>query len=137
MAVLFQDIEARVTEDLQNKKFTRIAALTVFAIHKPRIFEKGLTANNTRIGEYKDGPYKELRAEKGRETGFVNLAFTEAMKRDYQPTSQGVVGYGFSRQIELDKANWNEERYKAVIFDLSDEEWQLFENTWTKLILGE
>lgn len=126
MALLFADIQEMIAGELIDGKYSRAAALSVFAIHKPRIFEQGRDANGNLIGQYVDGPYKELRREKGRETGFVNLSMTEQMKRDYQPSLTGLVGYGFTNQFNLDKSYWNEERYDKEIFALSDAEATMF-----------
>jgi hypothetical protein len=125
-----------VTEKLDNfEREQRKAALTVFAIHKPRIFERGINANGGKIGEYKDGPYKAMRAKRGRETAFVNLEMFGSMKKDYQPTKVGVVGYGFSNQKESDKADFNEERY-GLIFELTPEEAALYAQLLSDQIFG-
>jgi hypothetical protein len=114
----------------------RKAALAVFAIHKVRIFQIGNAADGTKIGEYKDGAYKTLRRKEGREVSFVNLDFRGSMRKDYQPTKTGIVGYGFSNKNELDKANWNEEHFKKAVFFLSASERQLYVDTVSDLIFG-
>ncbi len=134
---MFPDVQAKLNEQLRNGKYARIAALTVFAQHHPRIFEEGRAANGSLIGQYVEGPYKKKRAARGRETGFVNLAFTEKMKRDYQPTETGEVGYGFSEQEQFDKSEWNEKRYGKGIFELSQKEMDLFTETFQNALFGD
>lgn len=128
---MFED----VTKKLDNfEKWQRIAALTVFAKHKPRIFERGLAADGSKIGNYKDGAYKKKRAQKGRETSYVNLEMFGSMKKDYQVTKTGIVGFGFSNKTESDKAEWNEDRYGKDIFELTEEERRLYTQTLDELI---
>ncbi len=128
---MFEDI----TKKLDNfEKWQRIAALTVFAKHKPRIFERGLAADGSKIGNYEDGAYKKKRAQKGRETGYVNLEMFGSMKKDYQVTKAGIVGFGFSNKTEFDKATWNEDRYGKDIFQLTEEEGRLYTQTLDELI---
>ncbi len=127
-----------VIDKLENfKRAQRAAALTVFAIHKPRIFEEGRNSKGGKIGKYVSGS-KDKRGDK-RGGKDVILSFTEAMKKDYQPSAAdaNVVGYGFSNQVELDKANWNEERYnQAPIFLLTNRETDLYLTTLSDLIFG-
>lgn len=124
MALLFEDITAILGQEMVDGRFSRMAALSVFAIHKPRIFEQGLAADGTEIGIYVKNSVNKRGGNRGGEV--VILSFTEAMKKDYQPSTQGDVGYGFSSQVELNKSYWNEERYDKDVFALSDEESTLF-----------
>lgn len=143
--VLFEPLIDSIAKELQDGKFSRIAALTVFAVHKPRIFEKGLNAAGGVIGTYVAGsmgpPLKTIngvrRGTTNRGGNVVNLSFTEQMKKDYSMTTQGVVGYGFVNQFNFDKATWNEERYNAAIFALSEEEEDLFIETLANLMIPE
>ncbi len=130
---MFEDVIDRVSDELNDYKFSRIAALTVFAHHKPRIFEQGRNSSGAGIGFYKSDPYRKKRIAKGREVGFVNLSMTEQMKRDYQPSKEGIVGFGFSNQHNLDKANWNEDRYGDV-FELTTEEEEMYLETLSNLL---
>ena len=118
--LLFKDIQEIIANELVDGKYSRIAALSVFAIHKPRIFEQGRDAFMQQIGTYVAGSKDKRGADRG--GNMVILSFTETMKRDYQPTKAGEVGYGFSSQVELDKSFYNEERYNTKVFALSDEE---------------
>lgn len=119
---------------LQNwEVLVRKAALTVFAEHKPRIFERGKAVDGTTRG-YVDGPYKELRRKKGREVNFVNLEFTGQMKKDYQVTTSGTVGYAFTNQINSDKADGEEEYRGKIIFDLTRAEDEMYVRIMDKLI---
>ncbi len=130
---MFQDITAKLDE---FERWQRTAALTVFAVHKPRIFEQGLAGDGSGIGEYVDGPYKEKRRKRGREVDFVNLEMFGSMKKDYQPTRSGVVAFGFSNTREAEKADFNEIRYKKEIFVLTDAEAELYTTTLDRLIFG-
>lgn len=130
---MFQDITAKLDE---FERWQRIAALTVFAVHKPRIFEQGLAGDGSGIGQYVDGPYKEKRRKRGRETTFVNLEMFGSMKKDYQVTKSGLVAYGFSNTREAEKADANEIRYGKEIFVLTDSEAALYTETLDKLIFG-
>lgn len=134
---MFPEIQERIREELSTHRYSRTAALTVFAIHKPRIFEEGLAANGSSIGEYTDPAYIQKRRQAGRETGFVNLAFTEQMKRDYLPSDDGKAGFGFSDDEQKAKADFNEKRYGKPIFELSQEEEDLFVDTFEKLLFGD
>jgi hypothetical protein len=129
---MFDDLIQNIEEEQTNESLARAAALSVFAVHKPRIFEEGRNAEDKQIGEYVDGYYKEKRRKMGRETGFVNLSMTEAMKKDYQVSDSGTVGYGFSNQVQSDKADYNEERYGAIIFGLTEKEAELYVELFAK-----
>ncbi len=130
---MFEDVTKKLDE---FEKWQRAAALTVFAQHKPRIFEKGMAADGTKIGDYEDGAYKKKRAKRGRETQFVNLEMFGGMKKDYQPTKTGTVGFGFSNTTEAAKADFNEDRYQKAIFALSESERELYTRTLDNLIFG-
>jgi len=106
------------------RKAQRVAALAVFATHKPRIFESGANAEGGQIGTYVAGSKDKRKRNRGGEV--VILSFTEQMKRDYQPNTTGEVGFGFSNQFNFDKATWNETRYKALIFALTDAEEEIY-----------
>jgi len=139
---MFEDVTKKLDE---FEKWQRIAALSTFAVHKPRIFEQGRDGNNALIGQYVDGPYKEAKAEKGVTT--VNLEgvvrtrgggwrISGSMKKDYQVTKVGVVAYGFSNIKEAEKADFNEKRYGKEIFVLTESEAKLYTDTLDRLIFG-
>src|SRR6478736_5262618 len=130
--IMFKDITSKLDD---FEKWQRIAALTVFAVHKPRIFEQGKAADGTSIGKYSPG-YKAKRKSLGKETAFVNLEFYGSMKKDYQVTKSGIVGFGFSNQVEAEKADKNENHFKKVIFDLTNAEAELYTKTLDELIFG-
>jgi hypothetical protein len=129
---MFKDIIAKLKGgaflDAQRK-----AASTVFAIHKPRIFQKGLDPDGAPIGVYRPNSKDKRGDKRGGQT--VILTFAGSMKKDYQPTKDGSVGYGFSNQDEVDKANFCEERY-GEIFALSEAEAKLYMDTLTDEIFG-
>ncbi len=131
---MFEDVTKKLDE---FEKWQRAAALTVFAQHKPRIFEKGLASDGSKIGSYEDGAYKDKRQKRGRETSFVNLEMTGSMKKDYQPTKSGIVGYGFSNTTESAKADYNEDRYEKAIFALTEQERELYTRTLDNFIFGQ
>jgi hypothetical protein len=133
--LLFSDIQSMIVNELVDGKYSRMAALSVFAVHKPRIFERGLDAYGSPIGFYVADSVDKRGKNRG--GNIVILSFTEAMKRDYQPTREGIVGYGFSSQVEADKSYWNEERYNTDIFALSDEESTMFIDLLGQLMFPE
>jgi hypothetical protein len=133
--MIFNELIETLSQELVDKKFSRMAALTVFAEYSPRIFEKGIASDGTSIGEYVDGPYKKKRSELGREVGFVNLELTGTFRRDLQPTLTGTVGFAFSNDTNLKISEGLEKRYGKEIFALTEEEQELFKDTIADLII--
>ena len=135
--LFFEDIQEIIAQELIDQKFTRIAALTIFSDHKPRIFEEGIAADGNKIGDYKEGRYKQGREKLGRETGFVNLEGivwvkgqgykgSGQMKKDYGPNTFGPPGFGFTNERNLSVSFEVEKRYGTDIFALTDEEAERF-----------
>lgn len=140
MANELTNLIQRINNAIRNDNMYRIALTTGLAIHKPRIFERGLDGNGQKIGTYSTNPisiakknqarntgktyfkggYSEYKKDIGRNPGFVNLRNTDQMMGDY-----GMVGskaYGFQNSVNADKSIWMEEKYQKDIFVLSDRE---------------
>lgn len=89
-----------------------------------RIFNIGNATDGTKIGDYKDGPYKnKIRKDGGYQTGYVDLQLTGGLLFSIvvgDGVGHKVLGYN---NIEAAKiAGYNEERYKKPIFEPSAEE---------------
>lgn len=136
----------RVNVAIRSERILRVAITTVLAVHKPRIFEKGLDGNNSKIGTYGTKPisiskkaqarqtgktyfkggYAEYKKEIGKNPGFVNLRNTDQMMIDYGIVfSDGKLGLGFQNDFNGNKSNWMEGKYKKDIFDHTQEELDL------------
>lgn len=121
----------------------RIALSSVLAIHKPRIFEKGLDGTDAKIGTYSTKPisiskknqarntgktyfrggYAEYKKEIGKNPGFVNLRNTDQMRMDYGLIINGTsFGFGFQNELNYKKSQWIEEKYDKSIFDNDSKE---------------
>ncbi len=121
----------------------RIALSSVLAIHKPRIFEKGLDGTDSKIGTYSTKPisiskknqarntgktyfrggYAEYKKEIGKNPGFVNLRNTDQMRMDYGLIINGTsFGFGFQNELNYKKSQWIEEKYDKSIFDNDSKE---------------
>lgn len=103
MAKEIDDLIKRVNAAVRSDKAMRTALTTTLAVHKPRIFEKGLDANNNKIGTYSKEPisiskskqarntgktyfkggYSEYKSVIGKNPGFVNFRATDQMMMDY------------------------------------------------------
>lgn len=145
---LIQRINAAIRDD----RHLRVALTTTLAIHKTRIFEKGLDANGQKIGTYSTNPisiskknqarntgktyfkggYAEYKKDIGKNPGYVNLVNIGQMYADY-----GVVSaraYGFQNTVNNDKSIWMEEKYKKEIFSISDAELDTLANVLVEQI---
>lgn len=141
----------RINNAIRDDRHFRIALTTTLAIHKPRIFEKGLDSVGQKIGTYSTNPisisrknqarntgktyfkggYAEYKSDIGKNPGYVNLVNIGQMQHDY-----GLVGsraYGFQNAVNNDKSVWMEEKYKKEIFSISNDEL----NTLTNILLEE
>ena len=138
----------------RNDRVIRIALTSVFAVHKQRIFNKGQSAESTRIGTYSTKPlsiarknqaratgktffkggYSEYKSAVGKNPGFVNLRNTDQMMMDYtfQVIGNDTYGFGFSNDFNFDKSQWAEDKYDKNIFDESRSEGELMERILTK-----
>lgn len=146
MANEILDLVNRVNSAIRSEKVLRTAITTVLAEHKPRIFERGLDGNNSKIGTYGTNPisiskksqarqtgktyfkggYAEYKKDIGKNPGYVNLRNTDQMMIDYGIIFQGgKFGLGFQNDLNGNKSNWMEEKYNKDIFDHTPEELDL------------
>lgn len=138
----------------RNDRAIRTALTTVFAVNKQRIFNKGQTATNAKIGTYSKKPisvsrknqarqtgktyfaggYAEYKSAIGKNPGFVNLRNTDQMMMDYtfQVIGNDTYGFGFNNDLNFDKSGWMEDKYDKVIFDESPAEGALMEKILTQ-----
>lgn len=144
------NIVTKINNAIRSPQPRRIAASTVLARQKPRIFEQGLAENGSKIGTYGTNPisisknrqarntgktyfkggYAEYKTDIGKNPGYVNLDNTSQMKGDYGVIVNGdELGNGFQNDVNADKARWMEEKYGKDIFALTDSEFDLYVNT--------
>jgi hypothetical protein len=142
-----QKIVGNIKKAIVSDRPMRTALTTVLAIHKPRIFEKGLDRNKTKVGTYSTKPasiskksqardtgqtsfkggYSEYKSAIGKNPGYVNFRNTDQMMMDYQLVKSGNTwGFGFQNQTNFNKSQWLQEKYDKDSFDMSDEELNLF-----------
>lgn len=145
----------RVNKAILDDRNIRTAFTSVLAIHKPRIFEKGLAANGSKIGTYSTitasiskkrqaratgktyfkGGYAEYKRDVGKNPGYVILRDSDQMYADYGVQgSNGNWGIGFTNQFNANKSGWNEEHFNKDIFKLNDNEAQVFKNVMLEAI---
>jgi len=120
------NIVTKVNNAIRSDKIRRIALTTLLAVHKPRIFDKGLAADGSQIGTYSK-KYGEKKKLLGRNPGYVNLRLSDQMSGDYGLIVSGnEYGFGFQNSFNADKMGWNTDRYGKEIAALSDPELKLF-----------
>ena len=136
---------SKVNKAILDERNVRVALTTVLAVHKPRIFEKGLAANGSQIGTYSTKPASISKKSQARQTGqtyfkggyaessvgknpgFVILRNSDQMYQDYGVQSiGGKLGIGFTNQFNADKSGWNEEHFNKDIFQLNESEGEVF-----------
>lgn len=143
MANEYTAIIQKIQEATQSDRILRGALTTVLAIHKPRIFEKGLDAKGGKIGTYSKKPisiaanrqarntgqtyfktgYDQYKTAIGKNPGYVNLRNTDQMSSDYGLQGSGMsYGFGFQNSENYNKSQWMESKYDKDIFDVSDQE---------------
>lgn len=149
MANELTDITNRIIKAVTDDQNIRVALSSVLAVHKPRIFEQGLDRNGQKIGTYSKKPisiskkdqarntgktffkggYDEYKKAIGKNPGFVNLRNTDQEAGDYGLMgSGGNYGFGSKNDLNYEKSQWHEAKYKKEIFDLSDNELKTLEN---------
>jgi len=142
----------RVNNAIRSERVMRIAVSSVLSIHKPRIFEKGTDASNTKIGVYGTNPisiskknqakqtgktyfksgYAEYKKDIGRNPGFVILRNTDQMMIDYgMIVTGGQFGLGFQNELNYNKSIWMQEKYDKQIFGHNDQELQVLTDVLT------
>lgn len=138
-----------LNEIRKNDLVIRRSLSTVLAEQKKRIFAQGKAADNSKIGSYSTkkasiskknqarqtgkttfpGGYAEYKRLIGKNPGFVVLRNTDQMMVDYglEVLGKDTYGFGFSRDENFDKTQYNEAHFKKNIFDQSDKEGDLLE----------
>jgi len=87
-----------------------------------RIFNEGLKADGSPIGQYKNKYYQKRRSSKGRQTKYVDLQFTGDLFNSINVGElNGKPAVGITTKYGKDVAGYNEERY-GEIFQASDSE---------------
>ena len=125
MANEYLQLIDKVNRAIRSERVMRIALSSVLAIHKPRIFEKGLDGTDAKIGTYSTKPisiskknqarqtgktyfkggYAEYKKDIGKNPGFVNLRNTDQMRMDYGLIINGnSYGFGFQNELNYDKS---------------------------------
>jgi len=115
------DIIKLLEKEIPNA--SEIALNTLLGVYSYRIFNIGNATDGTKIGNYKLGPYKNKRTKQGRQTGYVDLDFTSALRFSIvvgDVGDQKVMGFNSIDQAKI--AGYQKERYKKDIFKPSDEE---------------
>lgn len=139
----------KLNSAIRSERVMRIALSSVLAIHKPRIFEKGLDGSDAKIGTYSTKPisiskknqarntgktyfkggYAEYKKDIGKNPGYVNLRNTDQMRMDYGLIINGnSYGFGFQNKLNYDKSQWLQEKYQKDIFDNDAEELDVLAN---------
>lgn len=152
MANEYLQLIDKVNNAIRSERIMRIAINSVLAVHKPRIFEKGLDGSDTKIGTYSTNPisiskknqarntgktyfkggYAEYKKEVGKNPGYVNLRNTDQMMQDYGLRINGQsFGLGFQNKLNYNKSQWMEEKYKKSIFDHDDNELKILADVLT------
>lgn len=149
MANELTDITNKIIKAVTDDQNIRVALSTVLSVHKPRIFEQGLDRNGKKIGTYSKKPisiskkdqarntgktffkggYDEYKSAIGKNPGFVNFINTGQESSDYGLLgSDGNYGFGSKNDINYQKSQWHEAKYRKEIFDLSDTEINTLQN---------
>lgn len=158
-----------VTAPETSERISQVAAVTVIAEYKDRIFVRGETTSGSPIGQYStvpfyqnpnkligvassgitpegktgqkvfkngkphktkylSGGYSELRDSTGRQSGTVDLNFSGSLQNSIKVVFEsGTSVIRYTSDIEAEKMIGNEQRFGAVISDISDEERELGE----------
>lgn len=151
----YSKIIDKLNAAIKDERFQRIAASTVLASYKQRIFAQGQDAKNSKIGTYGTKPisiskknqarqtgktyfaggYAEYKTAIGRNPGYVNLRNTDQMMMDLGLIKNGAnFAFGFQNNLNGDKSVWMEEKYNKEIFTASQQEIDLFSQTLTNLV---
>lgn len=143
MANEYVNLINKINLAIRSDQTMRKALTTVMAVHKPRIFEKGLAEDGSKIGTYGTNPisiskknqardtgktyfsggYAEYKKDIGKNPGYVILRNKDQMYADYGIVqSGGQFGFGFQNTVNADKSGWMETKYDKEIFQLTDKE---------------
>ena len=105
-----------------NQKATARAVQAIHVEIDKRIFDQGRDSKGAQIGTYSEA-YNKQRRQRGLSTGKVILQKENDMRNDWKVLILGDdFASGFSFDVNFDKSNWAEERYKKDIFDISKQE---------------
>lgn len=137
----------KIVSAIKSDKPRRIAASSLLAIQKDRIFTKGKATDGSQIGTYSTNPisisesrqarntgktyfpagYAEYKTAVGKNPGFVVLRNTDQMMGDFGVSVDGdSVTIGFQNKDNADKMGWMEEKYQRPIAENSDSEIDTF-----------
>jgi hypothetical protein len=147
VAAELTNLHKKVMDIALRGEVLRIAVTSTFAVHKPRIFEKGMSQKQGKIGKYGTNPisisksrqakqtgktyfkggYAEYKSAIGKNPGFVNLTNTGQMMADYGVIQKGKdLAYGFQNRENFEKVGWMEDKYDKDIFKVNDDELKIF-----------
>ena len=125
------------------------AVNTVFGVHRARIFEQGLDANDQQIGTYSTNPmslsksrqarntgrtffkggYAEYKTAIGKNPGYMNLRNFDQLYADYGVISgRGSIGLGFQNPVNYAKAINIQKKQGKTIFAHNAKEIDLLTN---------
>jgi len=125
------------------KELPRImAALALDAkdMIEQRVTTTGQSATGEKFGDYVEGPYKEMRNERGLETSYVDFRNTNEMWRSISVVGTKITAnlatatIGSETQDGEDKLEWQHDRYDKEVLALTQEEIKELEETATKEI---
>lgn len=137
----------KVVKAIKDPRPRKVAATTVLAIQKDRIFNKGKATDGSQIGTYSTNPisisqskqarqtgqtyfkggYSEYKSKIGKNPGYVNLRNTDQMMADFGVIQNGdELAIGFQNDANGDKMGWLEEKYGNDIAENSDKEVDTF-----------
>lgn len=145
MAKEIEELIERINRAVRSEKAMRTALTSVMSKHKPRVFESGQDAKNSKIGEYSTKPISIAKDQQARNTGktyfaggyaeykraigkggTVNFRNTDQMQMDYQIIAQGgQFAFGFQNPENWNKSQWLQDKYDKDVFDLTDDELQI------------
>lgn len=140
----YDKILSEVNAMLQADRIMIPAVNSLLAVQRKRIFQDGKATNNQKIGTYSTNPisiskskqsrntgktyfkggYRQYKSLTGKGSNYVNLRNTDQMRMDLCTMIVGrhEYGIGFSNQFNKDKSEWNEEHFKKLIFETTDQE---------------
>jgi hypothetical protein len=145
----FQQIAKKIKEVIHSDQVMRTSLTTVLSVHKPRIFQKGQDANQSKIGNYSTKPISISKSRQARNTGktyfpggyaqyksetgkggTVNFRDTDQMMMDYGLVVSGdKYGFGFQNEFNFNKSQWLQDKFDKDVFDLSNQERDLLSRT--------
>lgn len=119
----------------ETDSLLREVSTTLLAEMRDRIHERGIKSDGTQIGTYSN-TYLEYRIEQGKGSASnVTLFFTGQMQNDFSvaPVGENAYGLGYSNRLNLEKANWAEDRF-GIIFEPTEQEFQQIEDVAAEFI---